>query len=260
VSTGFRAPAALELACADVTAPCPLPFALGDDPPLDPVTVVDYQGGIDWDFASGSTIDISTYRTNVRNDIVFVASKTTAGYFQNIPHTRRQGVEISGTLALPAGFRTFGSYSYLDATYQSTVQLASAIPNAAPTEPGDRFPLSPAHRGTAGVGYTRVFPSMVFDGALSMRAVSSQFLRGDEANDHAPLPGYAVADLRLSLDARHYGVTARVSNLFNSRYDTFGIFADNPEGPLAGPPLPQPERWLTPGYPFAITLSLTVKP
>jgi outer membrane receptor protein involved in Fe transport len=260
VSTGFRAPAALELACADVTAPCPLPFALGDDPPLDPVTVVDYQGGIDWDFASGSTIDISTYRTNVRNDIVFVASKTTAGYFQNIPHTRRQGVEISGTLALPAGFRTFGSYSYQDATYQSTVQLASALPNAAPAEPGDRFPLSPAHRGTAGVGYTRVFPSMVFDGALSMRAVSSQFLRGDEANAHAPLPGYAVADLRLSLDARHYGVTARVSNLFNSRYDTFGIFADNPEGPLAGPPLPQPERWLTPGYPFAITLSLTVKP
>lgn len=259
VSTGFRAPAALELACADATAPCPLPFALGDDPPLEPVTVVDYQGGIDWDFATGSTLDISAYRTNVRNDIVFVASQTTAGYFQNIPHTRRQGVELSGTLALPAGFRTFGSYSYLDATYQSTVQLASEIPDAGPAEPGDRFPLSPAHRGTAGVGYTHVLPSMVLDGALSMRVVSSQFLRGDEANDHPPLPGYAVADLRVSLDAAHYGLTARVTNLFDRRYDTFGIFADNPKGPLAGPPLPQPERWLTPGYPFELTLSLSVK-
>ncbi|MGI8510455.1 MAG: TonB-dependent receptor, partial [Gemmatimonadaceae bacterium] len=31
--SGFRAPAALELACASPTAPCPLPFSLGADPP-----------------------------------------------------------------------------------------------------------------------------------------------------------------------------------------------------------------------------------
>src|SRR5207244_1780317 len=34
VGQSFRAPAVLELACADETAACPLPFALGDDPPL----------------------------------------------------------------------------------------------------------------------------------------------------------------------------------------------------------------------------------
>ena len=33
----FRAPAVIENACADPEAPCPLPFALGDDPPLEPV-------------------------------------------------------------------------------------------------------------------------------------------------------------------------------------------------------------------------------
>jgi outer membrane receptor protein involved in Fe transport len=38
VSGGFRAPAILELGCADPSDACPLPFALGDDPPLKPVT------------------------------------------------------------------------------------------------------------------------------------------------------------------------------------------------------------------------------
>src|SRR5213594_94870 len=37
VSRGFRAPAVVELACADPQAACPLPFALGPDPALKPV-------------------------------------------------------------------------------------------------------------------------------------------------------------------------------------------------------------------------------
>jgi outer membrane receptor protein involved in Fe transport len=260
VSSGFRAPAALEFACADEQAPCPLPFALGDDPPLDPVSVVDFQGGIDWELGRGSVLDISAYRTNVHDEIVFVASRTTAGFFQNVPRTRRQGIEVSGAVPLPLGFRTFASYSYLDATYQSTVQLASEIEDAEPAQPGDRFPLSPAHRAVAGVGLTHVLPALVLDGALSVHAVSSQFLRGDEANDFAPLRGYAVTDLRLTLDAGHYGITARVANLFNNRYETFGIYADNPRGPLGGgPTLDQPERFLTPGYPRAFTLSVTLE-
>src|SRR5439155_1224325 len=36
VSRGFRAPALVELACADPQAACPLPFALGPDPALKP--------------------------------------------------------------------------------------------------------------------------------------------------------------------------------------------------------------------------------
>ena len=45
VGQSFRAPAVLELACADETAACPLPFALGDDPPLDPVVATTFEVG-----------------------------------------------------------------------------------------------------------------------------------------------------------------------------------------------------------------------
>ena len=48
VGQSFRAPAVIELACADPENPCPLPFALGDDPPLDRVVATSYELGAQW--------------------------------------------------------------------------------------------------------------------------------------------------------------------------------------------------------------------
>jgi outer membrane receptor protein involved in Fe transport len=73
VGQSFRAPAILELACADPDAACPLPCALGDDPPLDPVNAITYEIGGRW--ARGLTVaSASLYRTDVRDEIFFVGS------------------------------------------------------------------------------------------------------------------------------------------------------------------------------------------
>lgn len=260
-SSGFRAPAALELACADAHAPCPLPFALGDDPPLRPVTVWNQEVGADWIPAKGVALRVAGFRAEGHDEIVFVASQTAAGYFQNISRTRRQGLEVSAALALPAGVRASTSYAYVDATYRSTVQLASAIPDAAPAHPGDRFPLVPAHRATARVAMTRSMGTTVFDGELSARAISSRFLRGDEANDHPPVPGYVVAGLRLAATHGRASAALHVDNILNERYTTFGVYGLNPLGPPTGPRPTSPalERFLTPGYPRTFALSVAVR-
>ena len=95
-----------------------------------------------------------------------------------------------------------------------------------------------------------------------MRAVSSQYLRGDEANNLPPLAGYAVSDLRLGVDRERYGLTVDVTNLFDRRYETFGVYASNPRGAVGGPlPAVAPvERFLTPGYPRALSVSVEMKP
>lgn len=51
-----------------------------------------------------------------------------------------------------------------------------------------------------------------------------------------------------------------MTNLFNRSYDTFGVFGENPEGPLGGtaPVEPTVERFLTPAYPRALTVSFTI--
>ncbi len=96
VGQSFRAPAVLELACADETAACPLPFALGDDPPLDPVVGTTFEVG--GQVVRGPAIvNASLYRTNVRDDISFIQSEAAVfeGFFDNIGSTRREGIELA---------------------------------------------------------------------------------------------------------------------------------------------------------------------
>jgi outer membrane receptor protein involved in Fe transport len=256
VSGGFRAPAPVELGCASPDAPCPLPYALGSDPPLQPVTLASYEVGADWSPRGGSTLEASLFWSDVHDEIVFVASTNTQGYFQNIPHTRRAGVEVSGTLMLPRGMRASASYTFLNATYQSTVLLSSQLPVPDSVHPGDVFPLSPHDRVTFAFGATEVVGSGTIDGEIGMNAVSTQFVRGDDANVEAPLAGYAVWRLRATYARDHVAFTATVQNLFDHKFSSFATYADNPVGPPGGPPTDEVERFYTPAQPRAFIVSL----
>lgn len=263
LNSGFRAPAALELSCSDAAAPCALPFALGADPPLRPVKAFDYEAGVTFGPTPRTSVDVAIFVTDVHDDILFVQPTATTGYFQNVAHTRRAGVELSGSLGLPAGLRAFGSYAYVGATYRTTVQLASALDDESPARPGDRFPTSPAHRTSVGLDLTRAISRGVVEAAIELRGVSSQFLRGDEANTHAPLPGYALTDVRIIGHLTHATLRAYATNLFNRRYVNFGVYAQNAKGPLGGMPPSNPddapvERFLTPGQPRMFTVSMSV--
>ncbi len=262
-NTGFRAPAALELSCADATAPCSLPFALGADPPLKPVTVLDYEAGFELDPTVQTNFSLSTFLSDVRNDILFVQPTATTGFFQNVARTRRAGVDLSGSLGLSGGLRAYGSYSYVAATYRTTVQLASALDNEPPVEPGDRLPNSPAQRASAGLGFTRAISRNVVEAAVELHGVSGQYMRGDEANVHQQLPGYSVTDLRFIARLPHMTLRAYVTNLFDRQYASFGVYAQNAKGPPGGPPPDNPddapvERFLTPGQPRLFVLSVGV--
>jgi outer membrane cobalamin receptor len=258
VGSAFRAPAALELACASPEAACPLPFSLGDDPPLQPAVAWNFETGAEWSSGSGAMLSLSVYDTEVRNEIVFASATQVAGYFSNVPRTRRQGVETRFSTLLPGDVaRLFGSYTFLDATYRSAVTLASAL-GGNDVVPGDRFALSPRHRATLGLNAVRTVGDVTLDATFRARGVSSSFLRGDEANRQAPLPGYVVADLETSMQVGQVVVSASVSNLFDRRYVAYGIFAENEKGPYGGPAPATPvvERFLTPGYPRVLRVGV----
>jgi iron complex outermembrane recepter protein len=263
VNAGFRAPAALEIACADAAAPCSLPFALGADPPLKPVRVLDYEAGIDGQPIPRVTIGVATFLSDVHDDILFVQPTLTTGFFQNVARTRRAGADASASVDLTSGARAFGSYSYVAATYRTPVQIASALPDEPATRPGDHFPDSPDQRGSVGVDVTRTLGHAAFEGAVEVHGVSRQFLRGDEANIRPALPGYALTELRLTGHFARGSVRADVTNLFNRQYVNFGVYAQNVRGPLGGSALASPddapvERFLTPGQPRVFSVSVTI--
>ncbi len=260
VSRGFRAPAVVELGCADPQAACPLPFALGPDPALKPVVATTYEVGWRVRAPSGrGRVDASAdvYRTDVRDDIFFIASTVTGGYFQNIRATRRSGVELALQWLGPAGLRAYANYGYTRATFETTATLATTRDPAGETvTPGDELPMVPGHRVNAGLTAPILRPhgteSVALRAGVDARYVGRQWLRGDEENVTRWLSDYALADLSLTLTWRDFELRGAVRNLFDRRVFTFGTFAENPTAP--GTPV---QRWLTPGLPRHVQVSLS---
>jgi iron complex outermembrane recepter protein len=258
----FRAPAVIENACADPESPCPLPFALGDDPPLDPVKAATVEAG--FSYATGNVaIDGSVYHMDVSNDIFLTpyggeepSGSTIDGYFINLDETRRIGVELGAAYRFPAGHSVYLNYAFTRATFESEAEIFSIrsieeeegeeepVINPFPTDnevtAGDRLPLVPDHllKGGATARIGRYF----YVGA-DARYTGKQWLRGDEANVTSQLDDYIVTDARIGVEFDRWEVSGVVTNLFQDRYASFGTFNIN-QGNPAGPTV---ERFLSPG-------------
>jgi iron complex outermembrane receptor protein len=247
VGQSFRAPAVLELACADETAACPLPFALGDDPPLDPVVSTTFETGLQL-VRGPAIITASLYRTAVRDDISFIQSENAVfeGFFENIGDTRREGVELGLQVIPSEAVSLYANYAYTHATYRSPAEIFSARsdadfagsplagPNAVAV--GDEIPLVPAHQVKGG-GLVRLPAG--FDVGLDLRYTGSQWLRGDEANETAKLADYFTASLRAGFTRGDWEISAVANNVLDSHDAVFGTFNENRRtGEL--------ERFLTP--------------
>ena len=258
MSRGFRAPAIVELACADPQAACPLPFALGPDPALKPVVATTYELG--WHVRAPGHFDVSAdvYRTDVPDDIFFIASTVTGGYFQNIGATRRSGVELALQWQGPAGIRAYTNYGYTRASFETTATLATTRDTAGETvTPGDELPMVPRHRVNAGLAVPILRhrgneTGLALAAGVDARYVGRQWLRGDEENVTRRLSDYTIADLSLTLTWRDFELRGAVRNLFDRRVYTFGTFAENPTAP--GSPV---QRWLTPAPPRHVQISLS---
>ena len=216
---GFRSPVILEVSCADPDDPCQLPFELGPDPPLLPVTSDTWQAGLR--FARERVrAEVVGYWSEVHDDIFNVIDfdTPTRGFFTNLERTRRIGSELfvvaTPLRALPGLVFTAG-LGWTRATFESSAVLAApfldndgvgaAMGELEPTkvEPGDHFPMVPELSVTMEARYEFRRGSAELD----VRWLDDQFLIGDEGND-APfekLDGYALLDIHLTERARRGG-------------------------------------------------------
>jgi len=249
-----RAPTPAELSCADETAPCSLTNFFVGDPPLRQVVGQSWEAGASGRIAGPWSLhwQFAAYRTTSRNDIQFIAAATRGrAFFQNIGTTRRQGIEVSASLARgPLSLRA--GYALTDATYRSPLVFNSPDnPSAAAdgtitVAPGNRIPSIPRHRGVFSVDYEG--DRFTLGGDVQVQ--SGQVLQGDEGNREAPVAGFAVVNLRGSV--RLFGKVSlfgEVSNFFDRRYATFGTFSQTSEVFLAEAPGAANPRSYTPGAP-----------
>ncbi|HEY6578886.1 MAG TPA: TonB-dependent receptor, partial [Rhizomicrobium sp.] len=235
-SEGSRAPTPGEIECSNPAAPCLLPSSLSSDPPnLKQVVSHTWEAGLRGGFSAapfGSgqfTWNGGFFRTDVDDDIYAVATSVSTGYFQNIGGTRRQGAEL-GLHYSDDRLSAFLDYSYVTATFESSLLLRSPQnPDAdangnIQVRPGDTLPGIPAHRVKAGADY-HVTSSWLVGADIAYE--SGQYFYGDESNQLAPLPGYAVVNLHSRYEATdNVELFVDVVNALNANYATFGMLGD----------------------------------
>jgi len=232
-SEGMRAPTPVELACADPDHPCALPNAFAGDPPLKMVVSRTWEGGARGRLGDSINWNAGVFHAENTDDILFIASSTSgAGYFQNVGKTRRQGVELGMNGKLDK-FSFAANYSYVDATFQTSFTASSASNSSADAGgniqvgKGSTIPGVPRQMFKLRLGYD-ITPAW-FVGS-NVVATSSQYARGDENNKDANgrIPGYTAVNLdtRYSI-GRNWKVFAKVTNVFDRDYETFGLLGVN---------------------------------
>jgi outer membrane receptor protein involved in Fe transport len=194
----------------------------------------------------------SLFRTMNRDDILFVSSGalTNEGHFENVGDTLRRGLEVGASGQWSPRLGWSAAYTYLRATFETPVTLTS--PNHPDAEGGEievargsTLPGVPRHNLKGGV----FFADKRWSAGANLVGSSSQFLRGDEANRLAPIDGFATIDLSGGYAVgRRLRLSARVTNLFNAGFESFGLLGEADE--VLGDDFDDP-RFLSPGAPRA---------
>ena len=243
---GSRAPSAVELGCADPANPCKLPNAMAGDPPLRAVVTTTLEAGLRGRGAGGLAWNVGLFRSENRDDILFVADNAAGyGYFKNFGATRRQGLE-AGFQATLAGAQVGAHYTWLDASFRSQELLGGAsnssndaaeagfpgVDGNILVRAGQRIPLLPRH-------LLKLFAELPLSAGLTlsadMSAVAPSLARGNENGQHQPdglhylgagaSPGYAVLNLGVEWQPaagplRGLTLFAQANNLLDRRYST----------------------------------------
>jgi iron complex outermembrane receptor protein len=265
-SEANRAPTPLELGCSNPLRPCLLEGFLVSDPPLNQVVArtreVGLRGNLNTANGRGEW-KLGLFRTDSESDIIQVASIIQGrGVFQNVPATRRQGLEAGAQYQTPQ-YLVYANYALVDATYQFTGLLASPNNPSADENgdilvtPGKQIPGIPRHQVKGGLDYF-VTPALKL--GTDVIWVGSQWYVGDDANQNVKLADYWVANLhgsyQLTKELQIYGV---VNNLFNRKFATFGTYFDPQSVVNAIPNAPTDHRTITPAQPLSVYVGMRAK-
>ena len=260
-SESNRAPTASELTCAEPTSPCAYPNAFLADPPLDDVVAKTVEAGLrgqqtDFNWNAG------VYYTELKDDLFFFQEDEDAtgnpdprfslGNFANIDKTARAGFEL-GLNGQQDKLQWFANYGYVRATFEDSFAYSRGGETFNVSK-GDRLPSTPEHNVKIGTDYA-------FTDKFSLGATaayySSQYLRGDEANDDKKISGYGVVNLhsryRLNNNVEFF---AKVDNLFDNEYESFGLYGEPDEAP--GLDMLNDERFVGVGAPRAGWIGIKV--
>ncbi len=199
---------------------------LGTNQPLRPEKSDSYEVGLKLRHERVS-LNLALYTMNVQDEIFFDPFVGAFGQDVNIARVRHRGIEVSGSVRPWDWLELYGSYTY-DATKFTRDNVTFLE--------GNRIPITPRHRGTAGF---RLLLPHGFEAGLNANYVGSRFAANDLRESAPRLGKFASYDARVAwkheiTEWLELGADLTVHNLtdrrytenagFSSIFGTFGFF------------------------------------
>lgn len=262
-----RVPTVIELGCANPDEPCRLPAGLQSDPYLKQVRATSAELGLRWRLGEGQRVELTLYRNDNRDDILFGSVSTTGqlGYFQNFERTRHQGLDLMWQARLGA-LDLSAAYGYLQATYQAHGTLRMGERNVT-VSPGTRMAGLPAHQGKLAADWRlapgwRVGADVQWLGQRGVLGNEDSRLEDGASQKHdVGLPSYTLVNLRAAWDMTpDLELTLRINNAADRRYESFGALAEtvfDAAGRITGSATPA--VFVAPGAPRSFFVGLKMK-
>jgi outer membrane receptor protein involved in Fe transport len=267
-SQGTRVPTVIELGCADPNNACRLPTGLQADPYLKQVVARTGEVGARVRLSSQTRINATAYRTDNRDDILFLrAGATNLGYFDNFDRTQRAGIELGIDHSMEDWSFKF-DIAHVKATYQAQGVLQLGERNVS-VSPGTRIAGIPATTAKFSLDW---FVNPQWSVGAQVIAVGKQTTQGNEdgfiddgedgeaaTKQNWGLRSYALLNLRLDYRPTDK-LTAylRINNALNRRYETYGAIGADlfPNGKQIAPHVEAVDaalaKFIAPGAPRAI--------
>ncbi|MGX2711515.1 TonB-dependent receptor family protein [Acinetobacter baumannii] len=203
---GFETPTFTEMAYPADTSKSGFNFD------LKPSTSDTYEAGLKSQNQLGD-FTLAVFQTKTKNDIVSAGSSNGRAAFRNADKTLREGVEFAWNKKLWRDLTAIASYTYLDATFDSTVPAAGKISEI---PEGNAIPGIAKNQAYASLAWQ---PSHGLYGGLDVQYMDKVYVN-DTNSDAAPSYSVTSANVGYAWVMGDWKVNsfARVDNLFDRNY------------------------------------------
>lgn len=197
---------------------------------LEPQTSHDKEIGLEYRSAELAA-QLALFDISLNREIHFNRLSGFFGQNENLPRTRRRGVEIEASFAAAPSVDVAARYAYTRAEFRDGMFSGAAIA-------GNEIPAVPRQRAHASVNW-RIQPAT--RAMLSITYTGAQRYDNDQANRFATMPSYTVADLKLTHTIGAVTLGAGINNLFDRKYYSYAL-VDDPLAPASFNAYPDPRR------------------
>lgn len=190
------------------------------NPALEPETAVSYEFDIDRSFNEKLSGKLSLYNTNSDNFVGLRTTSATAAVYDNITRVKIKGIDTELNYKISERWKNYIGYTY----NKSVIENDKNDPATA----GNYLPFVPKYK--ARIGFTYSGPNKI-SADLCMRYTGESYI--DLKNTKADILGdYWTGDLMLSKEIRkNQKISIGVENIFNVKYDLYGIPDDKSAAP-----------------------------